>query len=477
MTFRLKQRMSAVNDAIVIAMQIDSSKVYEQKKANVLRQFHRIKGAKQISLKPKKNTHFLRKRIKTNTLDLSAFTNVLRVDTDHGLVEAEGLTSFFDLFAATSTVGYMPVVVPEFRAITIGGAIAGLGVEATSFRYGLVHENILEMDIITGTGDILTVTPQKHRDLFLCMPNSLGTLGYVLRAVMRITPIKRFIRVDIRRFRGSGAFIDAIRSSVSSGRQDFLEGLIVGPEEYILAEGSWTDKTEQDDVFDVSVQSWYRYLTDARHQRVVCTAADYMWRWDTDVFWGTRELGFLGSLFDRPVLRRTILKPMLRSDRLLKLHHMLAYHPWFPNVFTGIVRKKEQLIQDVGITIDRCEEFLWWYQTTIGMYPLWACPGTKAHAQQVYPLYQWKGNVLVDFGFYGYKRTPAGVSDHYYTTLVEQHMLALGGIKGLYSTSYFTPHEFWGMHDRDAYMEAEKRYDPNSVFPELYDKVVGDVTK
>ena len=36
----------------------------------------------------------------------------------------------------------MPAVVPQLKSITLGGAVAGVGIEATSFRYGLVHDTI-----------------------------------------------------------------------------------------------------------------------------------------------------------------------------------------------------------------------------------------------------------------------------------------------------------------------------------------------
>ena len=46
----------------------------------------------------------------------------------------------------------MPLVVPQLKTITLGGAVTGLGIESTSFRHGLPHESVREMDVLTGDG-------------------------------------------------------------------------------------------------------------------------------------------------------------------------------------------------------------------------------------------------------------------------------------------------------------------------------------
>ena len=52
--------------------------------------------------------------------------------------------------------GFIPYVVPQLRTITLGGAVSGLGIESTSFRSGLPHESVVEMDIFTGAGEVVT---------------------------------------------------------------------------------------------------------------------------------------------------------------------------------------------------------------------------------------------------------------------------------------------------------------------------------
>src|SRR5665647_935622 len=115
-------------------------------------------------------------------LDLSGFCHVLDIDTAGGWVDVEGLTTYEELVAQTLPHGVMPAVVPQLKTITVGGAAAGVGIEATSFHCCLVHDTLLELDVLLPDGEIVHCTPDnEHRDLFYGFPNSYGTLGYALR--------------------------------------------------------------------------------------------------------------------------------------------------------------------------------------------------------------------------------------------------------------------------------------------------------
>ena len=48
-----------------------------------------------------------------------------------------------------------PAVVPEFKSITVGGAYVGIGIASSSFKFGLVHENIIEAEVLLADGSIV----------------------------------------------------------------------------------------------------------------------------------------------------------------------------------------------------------------------------------------------------------------------------------------------------------------------------------
>ena len=69
------------------------------------------------------------------------------------------MCTYEHLVDATLPHGLIPLSCPQLRTITLGGAVTGLGIESTSFRNGLPHESVLEMDVFTGAGEVVTATP------------------------------------------------------------------------------------------------------------------------------------------------------------------------------------------------------------------------------------------------------------------------------------------------------------------------------
>ena len=88
----------------------------------------------------------------------------------------------------------------------------------------------------------------------------------------------------------------------------------------------------------------------------------------------------------------------------------------------------------------------------------------------LYPLRP--GTVYVNFGFWDVVTTreqrPAG----HFNRLIERKVRELGGIKSLYSDSYFAEDEFWAIYNRQAYAALKERYDPAGVLGDLYAKTV-----
>src|SRR3954470_19639808 len=127
-------------------------------------------------------------------LDVRGFNEVLLVGRD--FVDAEGMTPYETVVEACLAQGVMPAVVPQLKTITLGGALAGVGIESSSHRHGLVHDTVLEVDVLLGDGRVVTCTPaNEHADLFFGFPNSYGTLGYALRVKAKTLPVKPFVHL------------------------------------------------------------------------------------------------------------------------------------------------------------------------------------------------------------------------------------------------------------------------------------------
>ena len=402
----------------------------------------------------------------TPRIDLKHFNRVVAFDSDAQTVDAEGMATYAELAAATLASGAMPCVVPQLRSITVGGAMAGVGIEATSFRHGLVHDTAVALEVLTGDGRIVICRPDnEHRDLFFGFPNSYGTLGYALKLTMRTQPVGKFVHVEHTRFSDAGACFGAIAVLGAQEDVDFLDGVAFAAGEMVLSVGRFVDQAPY--VSDYGFERIY-YRSLRERSTDFLTTQDYLWRWDTDWFWCSKNVGaqhpLLRRLYGRKRLNSVTYQRIMRWNSRWGLTRAL-------NRIRGV--HAESVIQDVDIPLDRAAEFLGFLHAEVGILPIWLCPIRAPDPDAAFTLYPlMPGTMYVNFGFWDVVTTreqrPAGFCNR----LIERKVRELGGIKSLYSDSYFSEEEFWAIYNRPAYAALKERYDPAGALGDLYAKTV-----
>ena len=438
--------------------------LFEQKKRRLIRQMTESGGGVRLA-KATSNLFRDRDEARGGLLDVRDFNRVLAIDAEQRWVETEGMTTYADLTDATLAQDAMVAVVPQLKSITIGGAVAGIGIESSSFRYGLPHETVLEMEVLVGDGRVLTCSPDnEHRDLFFGLPNSYGTLGYVLKVKARLFPVKPFVGIEHHRFGTAQEFFDALahwcRRDV-----DFVDATVFAPGEHYLTVGRFADEAPYTSDYTY-LDIYYRSLRTRKSDYL--TTRDYIWRWDTDWFWCSKNLYVQNPLVRRLVGRRRLnsvsyTKVMRWNNRwglTRRLERLLGYHC-------------ESVIQDVDIPIENAARFLEFFHQEIGIAPIWVCPIGHYHRGQRFPLYPLDADTLyVNFGFWDSVRSREQRPPGYLNRKVERAVAELGGIKSLYSDSYYSREEFWQIYNRPAYRELKSRYDPDGRFKDLFEKCV-----
>src|SRR5690242_16747850 len=79
---------------------------------------------------------------------------------------------------------------------------------------------------------------------------------------------------------------------------------------------------------------------------------------------------------------------------------------------------------------------------------------------------------FVNFGFWDVVRSAEEHPAGWYNRKIERKVRELGGIKSLYSDSYYPEDEFWKIYNRPAYEALKAKYDPDGRFKDLYQKCV-----
>jgi len=381
---------------------------------------------------------------------VSGFDHVLAIDPERMTADVEGMITYEALVDQTLKQGLVPAVVPQLKTITVGGAVSGLGIESSSFKFGLVHETVESMDILLGDGRLVRCSCRENRDLFFGFPNSYGTLGYALRLTVRLIPAKPYVRLVHTRFSDPKSYFARVEEVCAEGRTDYLDGTIFSRDEMYLTEGQFVDQAPS--LSDYTYMDIY-YRSIQRKPEDWLTAKDYIWRWDTDWFWCSKQF-----YLQTPAVRR-LFKWGLNSrtyQRIMRLSYKLM-----PD--SG---GTESVIQDIDIPVGNAPDFFDFLFSEIGITPIWMCP-FKTRVWDLSPL---REGLYVNFGFWDV--IPSSHEKGYFNRKIEKKTAELGGAKGLYSSAWYDEPEFWSIYNQQRYARLKQSYDPQGVFPDLYSKCV-----
>ncbi|ANN18453.1 FAD-linked oxidase [Amycolatopsis orientalis] len=417
----------------------------------------------------KRTSNLFRARTATSTpgLDVSGFTHVLDVDPLARTADVEGMVTYEQLVDATLPHGLMPLVVPQLKTITLGGAVTGLGIESSSFRNGLVHESVLEMELLTGDGRIVVArADNEHSDLFHGFPNSYGTLGYALRLKIELEPVKPYVRLDHVRYDDTQEYFAALGEACRTGAADFVDGTVFGPGEQYLTLGTFTTSAPATSDY-TWLDIYYKSIRERETDHL--SVRDYLWRWDTDWFWCSRAFGVQHRLprllLGRRLLRSSVYWKAVALDRRFGIAAKILKLRGLP--------PEETIVQDIEVPLARAAEFLDFFRREIPISPVWICPLKQRPGGANSPLYELDPETLyVNFGFWSAVPLDPGEEPDTHNRLIEAEVTRLGGRKSLYSDSFYTEDEFWRLYNGDAYRKLKTAYDPDGRLLDLYAKCV-----
>jgi FAD/FMN-containing dehydrogenase len=321
---------------------------YAERKSELTRALQAASGERVALAKGTSNLFRDRQAGPRQWLEVGRFQHVLQVDAAGWVVSRND--PYDALVDATLEHGAMPAVVPQLRSITIGGAAAGVGIEASSFKLGLVHDTLLELEVLLADGSVVLCTPDnEHRDLFFGFPNSYGTLGYALRLKARVVPVKRYVHLTHIRHGNARACFRQLEE-LCRGDADFIDGTVFGPDELVLTVGRFTDQAPF--VSDYTYQRIY-YRSLRERDTDYLGVRDFIWRWDTDWFWCSKNLGA-----QHPLVRRLLGRERLNSRFYTRVMSWNSRWGLTRALDRLSGRHRESVIQDVDVPIAHAVEFL-----------------------------------------------------------------------------------------------------------------------
>lgn len=381
-------------------------------------------------------------------IDVSDLDEILEINSDLCFCIAEPGVTFEKVVHETIRYGFVPVVVPELKTITIGGAVAGCSIESMSFQYGGFHDSCLEYEVVTAKGEILACTPDnEHQLVFQMMHGTFGTLGIITKIKFRLIPAKPYVKLTYEKYSSLKDYLAAIWAHYQLKDIDFMDGIIHTPGFFVLSIGHFVNQAPYTHRYD-----WTRiyYQSTAMRTEDFLKTPDYFFRYDKGVT----------NVHPKSLVGRLLFGKLVNSTNTLKFVH----------TFRKIIPPKMiPITVDTFIPFSKMEVFMDWYIKTVNHFPLWCVP------YKIVRHYEWLADEFVaqfqdelclDIALYGMRRKNP---DDYYR-IIEKELMALHAIKTLISTNFYTEEAFWTIWNKNNYEKVKRRTDPDNIFRDLYDK-------
>ncbi len=188
-------------------------------------QFARQQGLKVV---PRGQGHSTRGQSQAQNgivIDMTALNTIHAIHEDRVEVEAGALWT--TLLQATLEHGLAPPVMTDYLNLSIGGVLSVGGVGGSSYRYGPVVDNVLELQVVTGEGQLQTCSATQQPELFESVLAGLGQCAIIVKATLRLIAAKTNARVSHLFYPDLATMIADYRMVLADGRFEYVVGNII----------------------------------------------------------------------------------------------------------------------------------------------------------------------------------------------------------------------------------------------------------
>jgi len=398
-------------------------------------------------------------------IDVRSLTDIIEINKDTRTCIAEAGVTFAELVRETLKYGLVPQCVSELKGITIGGAVAGCSVESMSFKHGGFFDSCQEIEVVTGTGDIMVCSESDNHEIFEMLHGSFGTIAIITLLKFKLVPAKKCVRIDYIHYDTFSEYMDAIKQHYENQDIEMMDGLIFSENTNVLCVASFVDEEEAPYTNKYFLDIYYKSAM--KRKQDFLSTIDYFFRYDADCHWSIRNIA--GGIFENKLVRWLVGPFILGSTNILKTSERLPF----------LTKKggEPDVIVDVFIPFTHAEEFYNWYLEVFDYFPLWIVPyrmqKNKLNGHKFYPWLNQdmvapiEDELFIDFAIYGFEQKRKGFN--FYKAL-EEKVYELRGMKTLITHNYYEEDLFWKVYNKELYNKVKERTDPKNLFRNLYEK-------
>ena len=155
-------------------------------------------------------------------IDMSALAEIHEINDDNALVDAG--VRWRDLVLESLPSGKSPPTLTDYLDLSVGGTLSCGGIGGQAFVHGLQIDNVVELEVVTGKGKLVTCSANKKRKLFDSVLAGLGQFGIIVRARVRLVDVPAMARVYTALYTDLVAMTCDQEFLMEECRFDYIEG-------------------------------------------------------------------------------------------------------------------------------------------------------------------------------------------------------------------------------------------------------------
>ena len=123
-------------------------------------------------------------------LQTTYINHFIEFDKVTGKLTAEAGITLREILEVIVPSGWFLPVTPGTSYVTLGGAIASDVHGKNHHISGTFGQHVMSLSILLGTGEIVSISPQHHADLFHATCGGMGLTGVIISATIQLIPIR-----------------------------------------------------------------------------------------------------------------------------------------------------------------------------------------------------------------------------------------------------------------------------------------------
>ncbi|XP_057468161.1 cytokinin dehydrogenase 1-like [Actinidia eriantha] len=124
--------------------------------------------------------------------------------------------------------GLAPKSWTDYLHLTVGGTLSNAGISGQAFRHGPQINNVYQLEVVTGKGELITCSEKQNADLFYGVLGGLGQFGIITRARISLEPAPRMVKWIRVLYSDFSIFtVDQEYLISSQDTFDYIEGFVI----------------------------------------------------------------------------------------------------------------------------------------------------------------------------------------------------------------------------------------------------------